>query len=135
MAPTNAGQQPQPLFSNAPSWADLFAPIFEEMARHQTRTADAAAEQAVGRALARQANEAAEKQENEKLLNDRQAAELLGVKPKTVHAWKQKGLLPSHRLGGRIFYKRGEILAALEANTQASGRRKYARRTITQKGR
>jgi excisionase family DNA binding protein len=123
MSPTNVGHN-QHLSSVAPRWAAILAPFFEEIHRQQTLVAN----EAVARALAQQVNEAAEKEKNEELLNDQQAAELLGVKRKTVFSWKQKGLLPSHRLGGRIFYKRGEVLAALEASTQPDGRRKYARR-------
>jgi hypothetical protein len=122
----NPGHQPPTTISTG---ADFLAPFFDEIARRVDRRVD----EAVARALAQKASEAAEKEENEELLNDQQTAEILGVKRKTVHVWKQKRLLPYHQLGGRIFYKRGEVLAALEASTQPDGRRKYARRDTNQK--
>jgi excisionase family DNA binding protein len=124
----NPGHQPP---TTIPDGAEFLTPFFNEIVRRVDRRVD----EAVARALAQKASEAAETEKNAELLNDRQAAELLGVKPKTVHSWKQKGILPSYRLGGRIFYKRGEVLAALESNTQPDGRRKYARRSTTPKSR
>lgn len=120
----NRGYQPP---ATVPQGADFLTPLLE----YFDRRVDQRVTEAVARALAQKDIEAAEQEKSEELLNDQQAAELLGVKRKTVHVWKQKGILPSHRLGGRVFYKRGEVLAALNANTQVDGRRRYARRTVT----
>ncbi len=30
----------------------------------------------------------------------------------TLHAWTKKGLIPSHILGGRVFYKKSEVLGS-----------------------
>jgi hypothetical protein len=130
MLPTTfgSGHQPSPTI---PKGAEFLAPFFEEI----DRRVDRRVAEMVAQALAQKAAETAEQEKNEQLLNDQQTAEILGVKRKTVHVWKQKHLLPYHQLGGRIFYKRGEVLAALEASTQPDGRRKYARRTTTQKSR
>lgn len=48
------------------------------------------------------------------LLSIREAAELLGVTVQTVHEWKRRGLLKYHKLGGRSYLKRAEVLAALQ---------------------
>ena len=55
--------------------------------------------------------------EPEQLLDVRQAAELLGVTWQTVHEWKRRGLLPFNKLGGRTYFKRSEVLAALKTPT------------------
>lgn len=64
----------------------------------------------------------------EKLLTPEQTAELLGICRQTVFDWAKRGLLVAHRLGRRTFFKRGEVLAALQSQQQPTGRRKYARR-------
>lgn len=126
MSPTTFGRSQQPS-ATITQGVEFLTPFFEEI----DRRVDRRVVEAVDRALAQKAADTAEQVKNEELLNDLQAAELLGVKRKTVHSWKQKGILPSHRLGGRVFYKRGEVLAALESHTQPDGRRKYARRAAT----
>lgn len=62
------------------------------------------------------------------LLDVEQTAKLLGVAPQTVHEYKKKGLLPYHRLGGKVLFYRSEVLAALQAQTRPDGRR-HSRRT------
>ena len=42
-----------------------------------------------------------------------QAAELLSISLVTLRNWTTQGLLPSYQLGGRIYYKQKEIIAAL----------------------
>lgn len=64
----------------------------------------------------------------EKLLTPEQTAELLGICRQTVFDWAKRGLLVAHRLSRRTFFKRGEVLAALQSQQQPTGRRKYARR-------
>lgn len=129
MSPSAFSQSTQALAAT-PQGAEFLAPFFEEIYRRVDRRVV----EAVERALAQKAAESAEQERNGKLLNDRQTADVLGVKPKTVHVWKQRGILPSHRLGGRVFYKLGEVLEALASQTQADGRRKYARRGSNEKG-
>jgi excisionase family DNA binding protein len=65
----------------------------------------------------------------EKLLTPEQTAELLGVCRQTVFDWAKRGLLIAHRLSRRTFFKRGEVLSALQSQQQPTGRRKYARKT------
>jgi Helix-turn-helix domain len=67
--------------------------------------------------------------ESEKLLTPQQTGELLGICRQTVFDWAKRGLLLPHRLGGRTYFKRGELLAALKSPEKPTGRRKYARRT------
>ena len=66
--------------------------------------------------------------DTEKLLTPEQTAELLGVCRQTVFDWAKRGLLIAHRLSRRTFFKRGEVLAALQSQQQPTGRRKYARK-------
>ena len=39
---------------------------------------------------------------------------LFKVTSVTVHSWKKKGILPFHRIGRRIFFKRSEVLDAMK---------------------
>ena len=66
--------------------------------------------------------------EPEQLLDVRQAAELLGVTWQTVHEWKRRGLLPFNKMGGRTYFKRSEVLAALKNPTAPTGGRATPRR-------
>ena len=66
--------------------------------------------------------------ESEKLLTPQQTAELLGICRQTVFDYAKRGLLLRHRLGGRTYFKRGELLAALKSPEKPTGRRKYARK-------
>ncbi|WP_375438142.1 helix-turn-helix domain-containing protein [uncultured Hymenobacter sp.] len=52
--------------------------------------------------------------EAEELLTIKQAATLLDVCPQTVHEWKRRGLLPYHKMGGRTYLKKADVLAALK---------------------
>jgi excisionase family DNA binding protein len=72
---------------------------------------------------------AADTGDAEKLLTPEQTAELLGVCRQTVFDWAKRGLLIAHRLSRRTFFKRGEVMAALQSQQQPTGRRKYARKT------
>lgn len=47
------------------------------------------------------------------VLTRKQAAELLSISLVTLRNWTAQGLLPSYQLGGRIYYKQKEIIAAL----------------------
>ena len=66
--------------------------------------------------------------EVEQVLDVHQAAALLGVTWQTVHEWKRRGLLPFNKLGGRTYFKRSEVLAALKNPAAAVGQRATARR-------
>jgi len=47
------------------------------------------------------------------LMTRAQAAALLSISLVTLRTWTAQGLLPSYQLGGRIYYKQKEIIAAL----------------------
>jgi excisionase family DNA binding protein len=55
-----------------------------------------------------QSNEAAE------LLKIDDVCSILQVSKVTVHKWKKVGKIPFHRISNRIFFKRSEVLAALQ---------------------
>lgn len=50
------------------------------------------------------------------LLTVREAADFLNVCPQTVHDWKRRGMLPYHKIGGRTYLKRADVLSALQAH-------------------
>lgn len=52
--------------------------------------------------------------QEEQLLTVREAAEMLDVCPQTVHEWKRRGLLRFHKLSGRTYLKRADVLSALQ---------------------
>lgn len=41
-------------------------------------------------------------------------AELFGVSLVTVHAWMKSGQIPFHRIGGRTYFKKNEVMASLK---------------------
>jgi hypothetical protein len=52
---------------------------------------------------------------NEELITRQDAMELLGVKTVlTMIRWERKGYLNPRRIGGRVLYKRGEVLKSAE---------------------
>jgi excisionase family DNA binding protein len=54
------------------------------------------------------------------LLTVREAAELLDICPQTVHDMARRGLLVKHRLGGRVYLKRSELLASLQSEQRTT---------------
>ena len=64
----------------------------------------------------------------EQLLDIPAAAELLGVTCQTIHVWKREQRLPFHKVGGRVYFKRSEVLAALSTPTAPNGRRSTPRK-------
>lgn len=67
--------------------------------------------------------------DGEKLLGVDETAALLGICRQTVHDWKRRGLLQFHRLGGKVYFKQSEVLAALNKQTRPDGKRKGARKS------
>lgn len=49
----------------------------------------------------------------EEYLTKNETAELLKVDPSTIFNWTTKGVLKRYGLGGRVYYKRSEIEAAI----------------------
>lgn len=56
----------------------------------------------------------------DQLLSVREAAQLLDVCPQTIHEWKRRGLLKFHKLSGRTYLKRTDVLAALQGHQRTS---------------
>ena len=54
------------------------------------------------------------KQEAEKPFSQSEAIQFLGKSRQTLISWRKKGVIQSYRLGGRIYYKPSELVAALE---------------------
>lgn len=106
-------------------WAEILSPLLETLDQHSRR----AAREEYIKLLAEQEESKAEARRNEELLNIKQAAELLGVTAQTAWEWQKRQLLVSYRVGKRIFFRRGEVLMALQAQTGPDGRRKYARQS------
>lgn len=51
--------------------------------------------------------------ENNKLLNRQQTADLLGVSLVTLWDWSRKDLIPAYRIGNKVRYKKNEVLESL----------------------
>ena len=66
----------------------------------------------------------------DELLDVAAAAVLLGVVKATIHDYVKRGVLFPHRMrpGGKLYFTRMGIMAALTANTRHDGQRKHARR-------
>ena len=54
-------------------------------------------------------------QEQEELLDIHQVADLLKTTPQNVHAKKRAGQIPFVRFGGRILFKRTEVIESLKS--------------------
>ena len=50
----------------------------------------------------------------DELLSRKRVAEMLGISLPTLNVHTKKGLLIAYRIGGRVFYKKNEVLAALK---------------------
>ncbi len=54
------------------------------------------------------------KTEEDKLLNRFETAKLLGISTVSLWKWTSKSIIPAYRMGKKIFYKKSEVLAALQ---------------------
>ena len=54
---------------------------------------------------------------SDELLNDRQLAHRIGVKPRTIRRWARRGLIPSVRIGAKVIrFEWASVRAALAAH-------------------
>lgn len=53
----------------------------------------------------------------EKLLSIEEAARFLHVSKVTIHKWKKKKLIHSHRIGRKVYFKENELLDSLKSIT------------------
>jgi len=49
------------------------------------------------------------------LVSRKDIARLFGVSLVTVNTWMKEGLLPYHRINRRVYFKKSEVMASLEA--------------------
>ena len=112
-------------------WAAAVLPLLEVI----DQTSRRAAREEYARLQTEQADADAKARRDEEPVDIKQAAELLGVIPQTAWEYHKKGLLPGSKVGGRILFRRGAVLALLQTQTHPDGRRKYARRGTNEKGR
>ena len=54
------------------------------------------------------------RQNEKELLNFKECCEFLGISASSLNKWKSKNLIPYRKLGKRIFFKKSEVLKALE---------------------
>lgn len=57
--------------------------------------------------------ETPKKQEAEKPLSQPEAIKFLGKSRQTLTSWRKKGIIDAHKLGGRIYFLKSELLAAM----------------------
>ena len=103
----------------------LLIPVFEELGRYARRVSREEHELLA----AEKAAAAVEAERNDQVLNVKEAAQLLSLRPQTVYEWVKAGKLIHFKVGTRVRFKRGHVLAVLKLQTQPDGRRKYARRS------
>lgn len=59
-----------------------------------------------------------QQKEEEILLKQKDVAKLFSVSLVTINAWMKTGKLPYHRINSRIFFKKSEVLEALQGKKQ-----------------
>ena len=60
-------------------------------------------------------------EKEDELLKIEDAVKMFRVSKVTLHKWRKRGLLPFHRIASRIYFKKSELIAAL--NTAPRKRR------------
>lgn len=53
------------------------------------------------------------KKEVEQPISQPEAVEFLGKSRQTLSTWRKKGIIQSHTLGGRVYFLKSELLAAM----------------------
>ncbi|MGY3090946.1 excisionase family DNA binding protein [Hymenobacter sp. UYAg731] len=114
-------------FFNAPptGWAEVLTPLFNELTRQSRQVA----RQEYELIVTEKAAAAEEADRRDDILTVAEVAKLLGISQQTVYEWVKQNKLQAFRLGRAVRFKRGQVLAALQAQTRTDGCRKYARRT------
>jgi predicted DNA-binding transcriptional regulator AlpA len=54
------------------------------------------------------------KNDKEELLNMEEVLKFLKVSKVTIHNWKKKGIIKSHRIGRKLYFKRCELMNAIK---------------------
>jgi hypothetical protein len=53
-------------------------------------------------------------QDEEKPLSQLEAIKFMGKSRQSFYSWRKKGIITAYRLAGRIYYKKAELIGALE---------------------
>ena len=53
--------------------------------------------------------------QKKELMSRRETSELLGVSLVTIHKWVNQGLLSCYKLGGKVYFKRSEVMGAIQS--------------------
>jgi excisionase family DNA binding protein len=53
------------------------------------------------------------KEQPEKLYTRAEACKFLSITNPTLHEWTKKGIIRSHKIGGRVYYKQSDIDVAI----------------------
>ena len=76
------------------------------------------AEEIASRIIAGQPAPQPARPQTEKPISQPEAVRFLGKSRQTLISWRRKGLIKAYQLGGRIYYKPSELVAALETAGQ-----------------
>ena len=112
---------------NLSPFGSAFGQIIDSFLGQLSETLIAALRHEIGQNIASAGPTASD---GEKLLGVDETAALLGICRQTVHDWKRRGLLEYHRLGGKVYFKQSEVVAALNRQTRPDGKRKGSRKNI-----
>ena len=52
---------------------------------------------------------------DDEFITTNKAIKILGVSKPTLHKWKTGGLIPFHRIGSRIRFKKSEVIEAVQS--------------------
>ena len=52
--------------------------------------------------------------DEEKPISQQEAIKFLGKSRQSFYSWRKKGIITAYRLAGRIYYKKAELISALE---------------------
>ncbi len=68
----------------------------------------------VSEVLSKQTNTSEIKESSEDLLNIQDIQKIFKVSKVTVHKWKKKGLLPFHKMNRKVYFKKSEVIDAMQ---------------------
>lgn len=70
--------------------------------------------QAVKDSIGGELNSQPEQKPEEELLSIEDISKIFRVSKVTIHKWKQKGLIPFYKMNRRVYFKRSEVVDALQ---------------------
>jgi predicted DNA-binding protein YlxM (UPF0122 family) len=72
----------------------------------------------VSEVLSKQPSTSEIKEYTDDLLNIQDIQKIFKVSRVTVHKWKKKGLLPFHKMNRKVYFKKSEIIDAMQHKTR-----------------